>query len=175
MDIEVEVRSFLKKEQYDRLLHFFKKEATLESVDDQETHYFECESDVRIQKNPTYAKIWMKGGQMHDEHRKETEIKVAADDFPKMVEVFAALAPTKVKWFRNRHTFLWGDINVMLDHTKGYGYIIELEKMASEQTKVETLGYLKQKLSALDVALTPKEEFTKAYEHYVKNWERLIT
>ena len=174
MDIEVEVRSFITKDQYDRLLDFFKKNAVLINEDDQETHYFDCEKDIRIQKNQHYAKIWMKAGKMHDDHRKETELKIDKDDFNKLASIFENLGlTTTVKWFRDRKSFHWNDIVVCLDCNKGYGYIFELEQMASEENKDEVLNHLKQKMQELNIPITPKEEFQGAYENYLLNWREL--
>ncbi len=76
MNIEVEIRSFLSKEQYEQLLNFFKQNAQLVKEDDQETWYFEGEQDLRIQKNRLYSKIWLKKGKIHDDYREEIEIKL---------------------------------------------------------------------------------------------------
>ena len=50
-NIEVEIRSFLTKDRFDKLLEFFKLNAKLDKEDYQETYYFDCEQDLRIQKN----------------------------------------------------------------------------------------------------------------------------
>lgn len=173
--IEVEVRSFVTEEQYDELLSFFRKEGMLVSEDTQETHYFDCDADVRIQKNDTGAKIWMKGGALHDDHREETEIPVNGEDFNKLEKVFCTLGHgTEIKWFRKRYTFTWDDVTVCLDDTKGYGRILELEQMASEDTKEEVLNGLKEKMKTLGIPITPKEEFKKKFEEYKKNWKTLV-
>ena len=79
----------------------------------------------------------------------------------------------EIKWFRNRHTFKWEDISVMIDYTKGYGYIIELEKMSTEEDKETTLELLKNKFQILNIPLTPKEKFHNKYIHYKENWKTL--
>lgn len=174
MDIEVEVRSFITKEQYDRLLAFFMKHAEHKGVDEQETRYFDTKSDVRLQLNQHHTKLWMKEGKMHDEQRREVELKLPKEDFEKVQAIFDALGhKLKVKWFRKRHTFVWGEIAVMVDYNKGYGFIVELEKMSTDAQKGVTLTLLKEKMKELGIAITPKEEFDKAYTHYVQNWETL--
>ena len=60
MNIEVEVRSFISKEQYEQLLKFFKKNAKLIKEDYQETFYFDSDQDLRIQRNKFFSKIWLK-------------------------------------------------------------------------------------------------------------------
>lgn len=59
-NIEVEVRSFISKSQYDELCIFFHENAEFLKEDSQETFYFDSKEDVRIQKNDFFAKIWMK-------------------------------------------------------------------------------------------------------------------
>lgn len=174
-NIEVEIRSFITKEKYEELLKFFKQNAELLKEDFQETHYFDCKEDLRIQKNNFGSKIWMKKGQIHDETREEIEIKTKNEDFENLQKLFKTLNyNTEIIWLRKRHQFNWKEITICIDYTKGYGYIIELEKMSTEKEKEKTLEELKQKLSELNISLTPKEEFKTKYEHYKENWRKLI-
>ena len=175
MNIETEIRSFISREKFDELLDFFKKNASLVKEDYQETFYFDCDEDLRIQRNNFFSKIWMKKGQIHDDHREEIEIKFDKDEFEKLEKLFLALGYNiEIKWFRKRFEFKWDDITVCLDFTKGYGYIIELEKMCSEDTKELEFEKLKQKLKSLDVEITPKEEFNKKFLYYKENWKSLV-
>jgi len=175
MNIEVEIRSFISNEQYDYLLDFFKVNAKFEKEDYQETFYFNCEEDLRIQKNNFFSKIWFKKGKIHDEHREEIEIKFDKDEFENLKKLFLSLGyGVEIKWFRNRSAFTWKDITVCIDYTKGYGYIIELEKMCSDENKEKELINLKAKLKSLNIELTPKEEFQKKFLDYKKNWRTLL-
>lgn len=172
--IEVELRSFITPERYEELVAFFTANGTLVSDDEQVTDYFDCKDDIRMQKNSGYAKIWRKGGAMHDAWREETEVRFQSDDFEKLQEVFAALGiGVKVRWFRHRKQFEWQGITVCLDHTRGYGHIIELEKMTSHDGKDAALVLLRQKLVELGVALTPKEEFDARFKQYLLHWREL--
>ncbi len=174
-DVEVEIRSFISLERYQELLAFFRKEGTFLNEDYQETYYFDGEQDLRIQRNNTYSKIWLKKGKLHDEHREELEIKFDKNDFETLEKMFLTLGYTvSIKWFRKRHTFEWQGITVMMDYTKGYGYIIELEKMSTEMDKEQALSLLKKKSQQLNISLTSKEEFDAKYKHYKENWQRLI-
>jgi len=175
MNIETEVRSFISKEQFEKLLDFFKQNASPIKEDYQETFYFDCEEDLRIQRNNFFSKIWMKKGKIHDNHREEIEIRFERDEFENLVKLFLALGYNiDIKWFRKRFEFKWDDITVCLDFTRGYGYIIELEKMCSEDTKEQEFELLKQKLKSLGVEITPREEFDKKFLYYKKNWKSLI-
>lgn len=174
MEIEVELRSFITKEQYGSFIDFFMKNAKFLGEDEQETHYLNTEQDLRIQKNKYHSKIWMKKGKLHDSQREEIEVKHDKSDFDKISQIFREIGiDTKIKWFRKRHSFNWDDITVALDYTKGYGYIIEFEKLTSDADKDAALELLKNKMKELNIPLTPKEEFDKAYNHYKENWRDL--
>ena len=184
MNIEVEARSFISKEEYEKLLEFFKNNAKLIKEDYQETFYFNGEEDLRIQRNDFYSKIWMKKGKIHDDHREEIEIKFDKSQFEMLERLFLALGfEVEIKWFRKRLEFQWEEITVCLDFTKGYGYIIELEKMSSEESKEKEFGptgvssgeNLKNKLKSLNIAITAKEEFDKKFTYYKDNWKSLVS
>lgn len=171
----MEIRSFISKEKYEELLEFFKKEGEFIGEDEQETHYFDSDVDVRIQKNNYFSRIWMKKGKIHDECREEIDVKCDKSDFDKLGEIFKSLGSNvKIKWFRKRHSFRWDGITVTVDYTKGYGYILELEKMADEFTKNSVLEFLKRKMNFLGIEITPKEEFDKKYEFYKNHWQELV-
>lgn len=173
--IEVEIRSFIVEEKFQELLEFFGKRGKKISEDSQETHYFDSKEDLRIQKNNFHSKIWMKKGKLHDDQREEIEVKVDKDDFEKLGTIFQATGlKVQIKWFRTRHTFEWEGISVMLDHTRGYGHILELEKMSDESQKDEILKLLKSKMESLGIAQTPKSEFDEKYKFYKENWKTLV-
>ncbi len=175
MNIETEIRSFISKEKFDELLDFFKKNASLEKEDYQETFYFDCDEDLRIQRNNFFYKIWLTKGKIHDDYREEIEIKFDKDEFENLEKLFLSLGYNiEIKWFRKRFKFKWDDVTVCLDFTKSYGYIIELEKMCTEDTKIQEFENLKQKLKSLNVEITPKEEFNKKFLYYKENWKSLV-
>jgi predicted adenylyl cyclase CyaB len=174
-NIEAEIRSFISKDKYFELIDFFDTNAIKVKDDFQETHYFDCKEDVRIQKNNNYSKIWMKKGKIHDEAREEMEIKVEKEDFPKLEKLFETLGnEVKIKWFRKRKEYDWQGIKVDLDYTKGYGYIIELEKMSDSKNKEKTLRDLKEKFIELGIDLTSREIFEEKFKNYEINWKTLI-
>ena len=175
MNVEVEIRSFISKEKYEELIEFFKREGTFVNEDCQETYYFDCKEDLRIQQNNFFSKVWLKKGKMHDECREEIEVQFDKKYFTMLESLFVSLGfPVRIKWFRKRHTFTYQGLTVMLDDTKGYGYIIELEKMSSEQDKEKNLEVVKNTVSTLHIPLTPKEEFDKKFQHYEEHWKELI-
>ncbi len=175
MNIEVELRSFISEEKYRELIAFFTKHGEFLNEDYQETYYFDAEQDLRIQKNTFFAKIWLKKGKIHDESREEIEIKVPVEDFEQLEKLFLALGySVTIKWFRNRHSFNWKGISVAVDYTKGYGYIIELEKMAMEENKDAAVAELKERFAQLTIPITAKEDFKAKYEDYRQNWKTIL-
>jgi len=175
MNIEVELRSFISEEKYFELLEFFGKNGELINEDNQTTYYFDCPQDLRIQKNDFFSKIWLKKGELHDDHREEIELKFDKDYFDILEELFSSLGyGVDIKWFRKRHTFDWSGISVMVDYTKGYGYILELEKMSDEAGKESALALLRNKMKDLGIEITPKEKFEEMYKYYKDNWRELI-
>jgi len=175
MNIEAEVRSFISENEYKRLMKFFKGNAEHLGEDDQITLYFSGDEDVRIQKSNNFAKVWMKRGKIHDEHREEIEVKFKTEEFDKMLKIFTSLGyETDIKWIRKRNSFKWEDIDVMIDHTQSYGYIIELEKMANEEDKEKVYNLLKSKLKSLDIKVTSRDEFENRFKEYKEKWKEII-
>ncbi|MFA5303330.1 MAG: CYTH domain-containing protein [Candidatus Nanoarchaeia archaeon] len=175
MVYEVEIRSFISKDKYLELTNFFDKHAVFLSESDQETHYFDCNKDLRIQKNSNYSKIWFKAGKMHDEKRKEIELMLKKEDFSKAQELFNELGfNVKIKWLRKRREYKWGEFSVCIDYTKGYGYIIEIEKLCEEKDKDYYENVIRSKFDEINVKITSKEEFSQKFKDYEKNWKALI-
>jgi predicted adenylyl cyclase CyaB len=176
INIECEIRAFVTDEQYDALSERLMRIAMSGGEDEQVTYYFtgNGDPDLRIQRNGTGAKIWMKKGAMHDEARHEIEVPCQGDDFPALEELFLALGyVVSVKWFRKRRLFKLDGITVTLDDTKGYGKIIELEKICMEDERDTSLGQLKTQMHELGIAPTPKEEFDLRLKNYKENWRAL--
>lgn len=173
-NIEVEIRSFVDEDKFEELLEYFNKNAKFLREDYQETYYLDSMEDLRIQRNNTHTKIWLKKGKMHDEFREEIEINFAKEDFEKIEHLFQILGyKTKIKWFRTRNEFDWDGIKVDLDYTRGYGHILELEKMADEKDKEKVHNELKKKFALLDIPVSGREEFERKFIDYEKNWEVL--
>ena len=128
------------------------------------TYYLDSEKDLRIQKTETEAKVWLKEGNIHDSSREEIEAEFNLSDFDKLKEIFIRLnMKPKIKWERERLIYNWKGVKCMLDHTKDYGYIIELEKLVSKNEK-EVYNRLKEQLTSLDVELNPKQQIEETYK-----------
>jgi len=174
-NIEVEVRSFVDESKYHQLIDFFDLKAKFIKEDSQTTHYFTWDHDLRIQKNNYFSKIWMKKWAIHDDHREELEIKFDKEDFEKLQQLFLNLwYEIDITWIRKRLQFDRDGIDVSLDYTTWYGYIIELEIMTTDLEKDEVLEIIRKKFAELEIAITPKDEFTAKYEWYKINRKNLI-
>ena len=175
MDIEVEVRSFVTGQEYMKLIEFMQKTAEFVKDDYQITYYFSGEKDLRVQKSNFYSKIWFKEGQIHDKYRKEIEIKIPKEDFEKLVNLFKTLGfNTEIEWYRKRLEYKWNNVKVTVNDTKGYGYIVELEKMSDDKNKEIVYEELTKKLKELNIKETPSQIFKDKFEFYKKNWRSLI-
>lgn len=174
-NIEIEIRSFISKEKYEELLEFFNQNAEFVKVEEDETEYYAENGAVRIRQSQDSAKMVLKTGDIHDEFREEYEIPIQKKDFHLYQKMFEKLnIPKHIQWKRKKHTFDWKGVTVELGDNKGYGYIIELEELGTEENKHEILEELKQKLNELNIPLTPKEIFKEKYDYYKNNWRELI-
>lgn len=173
--IEVELRSFLSQEEYNRLLGEMEEGAEKVKEDRQITYYFSSDADLRIQKNKGYAKLWLKGGEIHDRDREELEVKFDREDFEKLEKILKVLGyDVEIKWYRKRHKFDWNGFEVCIDHTPGYGRIVEIEKMCEKGEEDETHRELEEALEKLGIEPTPKEKFDEKFRHYRNNWQDIL-
>ena len=164
---ETEVRAFLSKEEYERLLGFFANEGKRTYASQEKTLYLAGDEDLRLRRTDEGASIILKSGKLHDASRKETEVTFDRAQFDDVAKMFAKLGkPVEIAWDRVRETFSWNGVSAMLDDTRDYGYVIELETMTTEAEADAAHERLRGLLRELDVVETPKEAFAKAYEEY---------
>ena len=174
-NIEVESRAFLSEDEYARLISFMESNAEHVKDDEQSTFYLSGENDVRLQKNSFGAKIIRKGGKIHDDYREEIEVKFKKEDFDNMVAAVCAAGPEiEIKWFRRRKEFLWKGTKICIDKTKGYGDIIEIEILCGEDEVSDARKKVAELMKELEVAQTPRYVFEERFNHYKKNWRRLV-
>lgn len=175
-NIEVEARTFLSDEQYDGIKKILEKDFELEKDIKEITVYFRGEKDLRLRQNETEAYLILKEGKIHDDFRKEFEIRLAREDFDSMKELLESLGyEVEIEWYRNRLAYRGDGMEILLDDTRGYGKILELEKMAQEGKEKETHDELVRGMERFGIReLTSREEFDRRYENYKQNWKRLI-
>ena len=177
MSIEVEIRSFITEKQYSNLLSKFSREGTVLESDTQETVYFKGEQDFRIQRGERSAKFVLKGGKIHDEAREEIEVTVQPSDFPTLKRMVSLLGyEPDIIWHRNRTQFEWQGISVSLDITRGYGRILELERIVETPTEAtRAQAELEHVLAEIGIPRTPRSEFEKAFQNYQTHWRELMS
>ena len=172
---EVEVRNFISNSQYKNLIKRLKKIAKFKGEINEETIY--CGSEkLRVRKDDKASFLILKSGKIHQDFRREIEIKFQKEDFEKMKELLERIGfSVKAIWLRKRLVCDWNGTKVFLDDTKGYGKIIELEKIVNEKSKERAFSDLKEKLLILGIKkITPKKVFDKKFKDYLKNWKKLI-
>lgn len=175
-NIEVEVRSFISDEQFERIKSILDIDFEFVGKLSEVTVYFSREKDLRIRKSEDGAFLILKEGKIHDDARKEFEIRFNIEDFDLMIELLKALGyEVEIQWFRERLEYKKNDIRVLLDDTKGYGKIIELEEMVGSGQEGDSSKRLADLISDLGISeITTKEEFNKSFEYYKENWKNLI-
>ncbi len=174
-NVEVEIRSFINKQKYLDLIKFLKKKAKFLEQEKQLTYYFSGPADLRIQKSDNYAKVWLKGGKLHANAREEVEIKVDKKDFSKLKNLFLTLGyKIEIAWDRTRNNFEWQGCDIAVDFTRGYGYILEVEKLTTSNQAGKALGQVKDVFKRLKVLPTPKKDFETKFEWYKKNWKKFV-
>ncbi len=175
-NIEVEARSFITGSQYEDILAILKTNAKFIKEMNEETIYFSGDRDLRLRKNEEEAFIILKEGKIHDDYRKEYEIKFRVSDFENMKNLLKSLGyDIEIVWLRKRIEFSRGDLKILLDNTTGYGKIIEIEKMVQIGEEQNIHKELKDVLiKDFNINITSKKEFNKAFEYYKNNWRKLI-
>ena len=173
-NIEVEARSFIAPKKYEELKKFFDKKGKFLYQDFDETVYFKAPKDFRIRQDSNYSYLILKEGKIHDKYRKEIEIKLPKEEFQDLEDLFISLGfKVNVRWYRTKRMYKWRGINAYLWVSKGYGYIIELEKMSNEKQKKEAHRKLTKLLESLNIKITPRREFEKRFTYYRRNWRKL--
>lgn len=175
-NIEVEARSFISDEQYGNIKNILDRDFEFIKELWETTIYFSGEKDLRMRKNGTEAFIILKEGKIHDDFRKEFEVKIDKDDFDDMIGVFRSLGhEIEIEWQRNRLEYKKADAKILLDDTKGYGKILEIERMAESGEEEKVYDALMKEMEKFGIAeITSKEEFNKRFEYYKQNWQQLI-
>jgi adenylate cyclase class IV len=171
MAVEVEVRAFTTKEQYDELL--VKLAGSFELVEHtrQITKYLDTLVDTRIQVSTHGGRVWQKLGQMHDAAREELEVLMSKQDARRMLQIFENIGmKVKVTWFRERRSFLDGPYRISVDETIGYGRIIEVESQCEPSDVTQRRQDVLRKLHALGFEPTDRKCFDSAYSEYLQTW-----
>jgi len=175
-NIEIEARSFIDRTEYKNLLKKLRKKSKFLASTNEETIYFKVKKgDLRLRRNAKQAFLIFKEGKIHDDSREEIEIVLDRDDFQKIKKLFQKLGyKEEIRWFRKRMIYKWGDIKVFLDDTKGYGLILELEKIGKVKNQKRIHELLEEKIKFLGIEITPKSIFENKFKYYKRNWRKIL-
>ena len=169
--IEVEMRSFLTDGTYHTLLRQFRVDGHDVCPVRQITYYLDSGVDTRVQISRNSGKLWQKLGKMHDAMRTEFEVALSRKDAKELLQIMENLGfAVKVVWYRERVEFNIGQLTVSLDHTIGYGRILEVEILCEESEANGSRDLLSKFLTEIGIAQSSKEEFDTAYRRYLLEW-----
>lgn len=173
--IEVELRSFVTAEEYERLLAKMEAEGDKIEETNQETWYFDKDSHLRLVRGDKSAKLCLKGGVTHDEEREEIDLPIAREHVEAAHALLRGIGhEIEVLWLRHRRRYMWQGIDVALDNTEGYGRILELEILVAPGAEQQALDQLHAAFTTLGITPSAKEEFSQRYKEYLASWrERL--
>lgn len=174
-NIEVEARCLITEQKYNQLVKYFNKNAKLLEKFHDETAYIDGKENMRLRRDEKHSYIILKSGKIHDEFREEIEIKADKKDFEKLEKLFCQINhPVSVYWDRNRRVYLWSGFKTFLDKSKGYGCMIELEKICNSKTQNNAYNKMLKLLDLIDLKPTNKLELNKKFNFYLKNWKKLL-
>lgn len=170
--IEVELRCFIDEPTYDNLKQRLFSTGKLCEDTRQITHYLQHTVDTRIQFSKNGGRVWQKLGKMHDNARREIDVKMSRSDAEMMFDIFKNLDfQLKVSWYRHRMAFNVDGITVALDNTIGYGRILEVETICDGDNTATEKARLLHFLSNFGLKPSPKEAFNRAFEEYLASWK----
>jgi adenylate cyclase class IV len=171
--IEVELRAFLDESAYTQLLTRFRSEGHDVRPVRQITHYLDSKIDTRIQLSRTSGRCWQKLGHMHDTMRQEIEIPLSRSDANALLQIMKNLGfGVRISWYRERVQFNIGQITVSLDHTIGYGRILEVEILCEAEKAEASRDTLLKFMANLGLTPSPRSELDFAFKEYLSDWSR---
>ena len=174
-NIEVEIQTVVAGKDWPRLKKFFDRNAKFLGEHKDRTAYFEKNGRIRIRMEPAWAYFVFKSGKMHDRARKEIEIKFSKKDARLAEKFLNSLGfPVQIRWERVRRKYLWNGVTVTLDDTRGYGKLLELEKMSAAGGQERTFKLLVKRLKFLRVKPTSRENLNRKFRNYIKNWRKFF-
>lgn len=174
-NIEVEVRSFLDRKEWKRLKNFFEENGKFVGKRLDETVYFDASKDLRIRRDDKHSYLILKEGKVHDTKREEIEITLPRYEFFHLEKLLTSLGfSVKVRWYRSSLIYKWKSVKVFLWITKGYGWLIEFEKITTSQKADFAYEQLITLAESLKIQITPRQELERRFAYYVNNWKKLV-
>jgi len=177
---EVEVSSLLKPAGYKRLYKYLEKNSKLINKEEAETVVLAAsQGDLRLVRANDKVKLICKTGDVFQEVRAEMEVLVDIKDADKLEEIFLALGfKIACQYKKKRVHFRWQGTKISLDNIKGFGLMIEMEKLVDarlvKKSEIELREKLQKLLDSLEIPTTPVVKLNKMYRNYLDNWQVLI-
>ena len=159
---KVTVKTFLDAEKYKELIE---KYNNILHTEKQVVFFFE-NSQLRFIRTKRYCGLSFK----------EKIVKIDNEYLENMDYILNSigLIPS-VKWYRTRSKAnLEYEISINLDYVVGYGYLLEVNKIIQDKSKIDTTKIeLGNFIESLDIELMDQSIINKKYDEYTLNWERL--
>lgn len=159
---KVTVKTFLDAEKYKELIE---KYNDILHTEKQVVFFFE-NSQLRFIRTKRYCGLSFK----------EKIVKIDNEYLENMDYILNSigLIPS-VKWYRTRSKAnLEYEISINLDYVVGYGYLLEVNKIIQDKSKIDTTKIeLGNFIESLDIELLDQSIINKKYDEYTLNWERL--
>lgn len=172
---ELELRSFVGEDEYARVAALLPMLGVPEGPVRQVTYYLDHPIDTRVQLMARGGRVWQKLGRIHDEVRKEYEALVDRHAASALLSILGNLGHgIRIVWYRERRWVRSGELTVTLDHTVGYGRIVEVEALFSRDAdRPHAMRAVEEMLARLAVSPTPRSVFDSAFERYSREWRAL--
>ncbi len=159
---KVTVKTFLDAEKYKELIE---KYNNILHTEKQVVFFFE-NSQLRFIRTKRYCGLSFK----------EKIVKIDNEYLENMDYILNSigLIPS-VKWYRTRSKAnLEYEISINLDYVVGYGYLIEVNKIIQDDSKIDiTKIELGNFIESLDIELLDQSIIKEKYDEYILNWKRL--
>jgi len=165
-NIEVEIRGFLNKNKYKKLISFLDKHSRVKDIDHRETVFFIIPKKTlkvtkQISKNS--AKIALKVGEIGRNIQEEYEVSIDPQDFDLMVNLFKKLGFTQVQYtLQKRNNYRYKNYEIAVKWSKDWGYHFEIEKVIQDPALAEeTKRELNQFARKLGLKTMSEREFSE--------------
>lgn len=173
-NIEIEFRSIITKEDYNRVGRYLKINAVDLGVDDKDVYFFILKDKlfkVVNNVNKKTAKIVLKLTKIgHGTHFEEIEINIKQVDFEKATGMFKKLdfSDKIMRTYQKRHNFDLNGVEVALKWSEIWGYHIELEKIIHN---IKSKALAEEKIKTVADELKIKLMSEKELRDFIKKIE----
>ena len=164
---KLEQRTFIDKKTYENIVQFLEEHATVKESKRQIIYKYRCTYDFRALVEKDRMVLRMRKGNVDE----DILVAVSYEDHEKMLDILRLLGHTlDTQWYRLRKLFTYQDLEITLDKTFRYGYVISVSiELPRDQVKDGT-EKLYHFFEQFHIVLTSPEQFYQQYHHYLTNW-----